>query len=1031
MPAFNQSHFKQVYRTAYFNPYGSADVANHSDAWSAVSYDEAEYLQAEITAGNITGTVDLTSASLESGVVFIQYYDGAILQGKATSNDGTPYAGIYVTVVDEYGIPHQVVKTASDGSYSVDLPFGNISVVYSTGTLTKSTLIATEISRVNYTVSYAQAQRLAPFNADGNITLPGSSVSGRVYWDLDGSGTYSTGDQYIAGATVTLQNNATGFKAETTSDTNGAYSLVGLAGNGNYLYATYNDHQFGGQTFNMVAYGSLTKAIVAKPASIDGTLTFSNGDPAAGVALSLTDKATGTVTNATSGTGGKFLFDRLLPGEYTLTAVNAELSVGVQTYNLTAGAVLTPTLSLYSATQVSGTVRIGSEPRANVAVGFISSTKEAFATTDSSGHYNITLAQGNYTVYALTVKDGVDYVAMMMLNADVNSITQNLSLSAGSVVTGTVTTDGSTAASGATVVYTSTGDGAFLNTTTNSSGGYRLVLPAANYFVYAQGSSKAYWSTATITGSTNIDLGLQDSVSIAGKAYYDVNGNSVVDSGEAIANAVLKVQSTSSSNQAVYFLTSSTGSFNITLPKGNGYTITATKDGYAPWSQTYDPLNNYVTVNIPLVANNRTVTGAVTVPALGSPSDITVNFVPSGTAGTAASVVTNATGGYSLDLKPGTYNVVIDQNVSADDSSKYQYTGSLTVSVGRDPADMTINATERVKVDGTVAMPLGASGSIQFIGPENKILNDVSSAFPLYLVPGDYSVYVDVTSGGKHYVNLSAQTIAAGSALTITPLEANTLTGQLQYDGSDLKVPATITISSGEANYTLSANNQGVFVAHLVNGTYTVDAEYHTQASDDGATRYVVYTASQEVTLNGDNSTNIVLTRRPDNGTLSGTITGAASEASWTFTALDGVGIDATMDHGTGPYSISLAPGMYSVYGIDNATVPNVYMGVVTVAANKGTTANLNLTAGIAVTGTVSYSGTPRNGATVVFSNNAQRTVTTSGSGNYVAYLTKGLYNCLGHLGGTGEWGQRDLCALLRPELWPRRSPGTSIWCAS
>ena len=82
MPGYNLTHFKQVYRTAYYNPY--TDAANHSDAWKAVSWEEALYLKEQIDAG-AEGTVDMSSAGLQSGVVFIQYYDGAIVEGTARS----------------------------------------------------------------------------------------------------------------------------------------------------------------------------------------------------------------------------------------------------------------------------------------------------------------------------------------------------------------------------------------------------------------------------------------------------------------------------------------------------------------------------------------------------------------------------------------------------------------------------------------------------------------------------------------------------------------------------------------------------------------------------------------------------------------------------------------------------------------------------------------------------------------------------------------------------------------------------------
>ena len=71
MPAYNLTHFKQVYRTAYYLP-------DNSTTWEAVSYEEAKYLQSQIDAGAINGTVDKSASVLQSGVVLCDY-DGAIL----------------------------------------------------------------------------------------------------------------------------------------------------------------------------------------------------------------------------------------------------------------------------------------------------------------------------------------------------------------------------------------------------------------------------------------------------------------------------------------------------------------------------------------------------------------------------------------------------------------------------------------------------------------------------------------------------------------------------------------------------------------------------------------------------------------------------------------------------------------------------------------------------------------------------------------------------------------------------------------
>ncbi len=122
---------------------------------------------------------------------------------------------------------------------------------------------------------------------------------------------------------------------------------------------------------------------------------------------------------------------------------------------------------------------------------------------------------------------------------------------------------------------------------------------------------------------------------------------------------------------------------------------------------------------------------------------------------------------------------------------------------------------------------------------------------------------------------------------------------------------------------------------------------------------------------------------------------------SWTFVALSSTAIDATASSGAGSYSVSLAPGTYSAYGIDGSN--NVYLGVITVNSDGTNTANAAFESGVPVSGTVRYNGAAAGGAKVVFSDAAQVTATANGAGNYVAYLPRGTYNV------TATWTNQEV----------------------
>ena len=323
MPGWNLTHFKQVYRTAYYLPDGS-------DTWQAISYEEALYLKEKIDAGDIKGEVDLSASTLTSGTVFLQYYDGAILSGKVTTSYGEPYEGIYVTAVDEMGIPHDVVKTDKNGEYELILPFGDVKVVYSAGTLNGQTLVATELYTKSYNISYEQAMRQGDYELkEEDLQFSGSIVSGKVYWDVDGSGGYSEDDEAIEGVTVVLENPGTGFHQEMITDTEGIFHMMALVEEGTYIYAILDGQEFGKRKIEINPYGGTGANIAVKPGKISGTVAL-DGAPAPDLELSLTEKDSGRVLETITNENGEFKFEKLLPGNYTIGPKDKDVAIITQ-----------------------------------------------------------------------------------------------------------------------------------------------------------------------------------------------------------------------------------------------------------------------------------------------------------------------------------------------------------------------------------------------------------------------------------------------------------------------------------------------------------------------------------------------------------------------------------------------------------------------------------------------------------------------------------------------------------------------------
>jgi len=96
MQGWNMTHFKLVYKTAYWNPY--KDYKNHSDAWKPISIEEAMRLLKEDN-----GTVDLNPPAyqvLPNDVVMVKFYEGAIIEGYVKLTTGEPLKNVRVTILD-------------------------------------------------------------------------------------------------------------------------------------------------------------------------------------------------------------------------------------------------------------------------------------------------------------------------------------------------------------------------------------------------------------------------------------------------------------------------------------------------------------------------------------------------------------------------------------------------------------------------------------------------------------------------------------------------------------------------------------------------------------------------------------------------------------------------------------------------------------------------------------------------------------------------------------------------------------------
>ncbi len=998
MQGWNQTHFRVVYRTAYYNPYPEDDVANHTDAWMAISYDEALKLQIEIAAGTAIGVVDTSAYGLAQGIVFVQYYDGAIIEGQVKTESGLSYPNVWVTVQDEYGIPHDYVQTDSEGRYSVIAPFGDVKVVYSYGTLDKRTLIASELSRKSITVSYAQAMRQTDFLINGDMTVTSANIKGQVYWDVNGDSVYTSGtDSIISDATVIVQNEDLGFEAETTSTSTG-YVISDVPAIDGEVYAIVNGHPTTSKTVQVSALTDTTVDIAIKPATIKGTVSYTDGSEANGFEVQLVDYTNSTTTTQVTDSSGSFAFEDLVYGDYELLSGETGTTFGQLRYNLTDGETVSESITVKDSMGVSGQVWLSTGIVAsNATISFFDEDATYVVRADNTGRYSATLPVGQYNVHIMASLNGVDFAFLGVLPQGSGSSYDPMLVPA-SYVQGKVT--GMPYPNGLTLRFESKTTGAAISVITNSTGQFRLLIPNDVYFVYNGESGWAYWNDVMVTSSGPLTLELTSSAKVSGYVWYDANGNSAMDSGEAMSGVL--VQMSDADSRTIVKETDISGKYEFQLVSGSNYLLSLDQDGYIPYSKAYAQLSGSNTNNIKLVAVNRTVTGVVTFNGASMPG---MNVTFSAVSGPAQTLsVTSAAGGsVAVDLKPGTYNVLVDQDVVAGNNvSKYQYEASLTVSVGADPSSLDIELVKRYLVTVTISPSRSAQAKITISGPDSKELRATGN-LTTYLQEGDYSFYVIIERLGARYASLSNETIVNGAnSLTLVNAAAYFLQGSVKVDGKAIigTAPVIVTSENG-GDLKLTTNVAGSFSTYLPSGKYVASVDYRTTEVINTKDRYVRYQGSLGFNLTSTMAITVPVQKDLDNSTLSGMVkvSGQNVAASIEFVPASTTAIWTNTTASASGFSLDLAPGNYSIY-IREISGPAVYMGKVGVAPYTSTNLNFDLVPGVRYFGITQLAGVP-GPAVLEFSSQNYKALTSSSDGSFEVYLPPDVYQVKGEATGT------------------------------
>lgn len=273
---------------------------------------------------------------------------------------------------------------------------------------------------------------------------------------------------------------------------------------------------------------------------------------------------------------------------------------------------------------------------------------------------------------------------------------------------------------------------------------------------------------------------------------------------------------------------------------------------------------------------------------------------------------------------------------------------------------------------GSGAAIAGATVSYSGTGPAGPVSGSTTTdSSGHYSVAGIAVTSYSMTAQASGYQSQPASATVGGGATTTQNFalasQATRLSGTVT-DASSSKPIAGATVSAGTGSATTDANG-AYTIAGVAPGTYTASATASGYASQ-----------STSVTLSAGTTTTQNFALTPNRGTITGTVTDAATAAPIAGATVSYSG-GSTTSNSSGGYTLAnVAEGSYSV----SASASGYASQSRTVVVGPGATATQSfaLTPNGAITGTVTNAGTGGaiSGATVSYSGGS---TTTNGSGQY------------------------------------------------
>jgi len=1020
LPAWNLSHWRVVYRTAYYNPY--VDPQNHTTEYRAMNYFDGLKLKAEIDAGRAVGVVDLsTAAYVSSGIVFAKYYDGAYVNGTVTVNGRVPVSRLLVTVQDELGVPHYEAITDENGRFSVLAPFGEVKLIVSSGALNTRTRTAANILQTQtFTVTDEAAMR-ENVDSDGdgipdwlitrNIVLAGHTIKGRVFLDIDGDRVLTDGvDRLLPSATIRYVHGLTELRGTIVSDPAGRFEIQDFP-EGTTRFNVTIDGRTQDLGVQEIGVEELTKNLAVPALQAAGRVEDPNAIGVPFATVVVRDPANDTTWTATTDADGDFTLGGLLRAEYEIHAVLGDRVSLPANLSLLAGVPVSGAdLTLYPSGNLTGTTFVGGNIQAftTFQLTLLSDPSvTASVTSDAGGRYSIRLPAGAWTVAGRHYRETRLLSILQTITVlRAQNATYNPAFVDGVEVRGQVRLGSTAAAAQAAPVVFRSLTGNLYRTLTSTTGSYVAYLPRGTYDIHAVVQGDAFLERRTFTASTTLDLTLTRRQSHHATVFRDLNGNGAADPGEGAA--AIRISISDAQGRVLTIFTDDAGGFDAPLDANATYSVTIAAPGYSTLQRGPGlPANIGLDDEIAITATNVTLSGTVRQagdPVLGA--SFKIRLAPLGSGAVGVETTVDAQGLYSVSIAPGEYEVQVDENVTTgSDAVRWQTFAAeqIAVDVGVATAQHDLQVVQRGRVTGTVTISSQAvNGTIAFEGLDTVVAPVTDGQFRTYLALGDYAVTANVIQSGVPYLFLDDLTVSGALNLTMPLARTTLVTGTARVLGIPMSDPATITFTRAQGGLLRTTSTAtGTYSVDLIEGDYAVAVDADTTMPIDGVVRFVRLTFSGSLSIAANTSAatfDIAASRSLDNSTVSGRVAfgNVGTAASLTFTARSPGGINASATAGAdGTFGLQIHPGAYDLYVVGSSGT-RAFLGVVTVPQGRDLALNPVLVPSFLVTGVTSSRSNDRVSADITFTAAASAHTRSDATGTYRIVLPPGLYAVTG-----------------------------------